>query len=34
VSATAPASVLSYGDNLMNNNTGGEAFSGAIVGKK
>jgi hypothetical protein len=34
ISATAPGTVLSYGDNLVNNNGGGEAFSGSVVGKK
>jgi hypothetical protein len=35
VSAVAPAAVLSYGDNLVNNNTGGETFSpGSPVAKK
>jgi hypothetical protein len=35
VSATAPASILSYGDNLVNGNTGGEAFSaGSPIAKK
>jgi hypothetical protein len=34
VSATAPSTVLSYGDNLMNNNSAGEAFSGSVILKK
>jgi hypothetical protein len=35
VSATAPATILCYGDNLMNGNTGGEACSaGSPIGKK
>lgn len=35
VSATAPATVISYGDNLVNNNTAGEAFSaGSPLAKK
>jgi hypothetical protein len=35
VSATAPAAILSYGDNLVNGNTGGEAFSpGSPIAKK
>jgi hypothetical protein len=35
VSATAPGTVISYGDNLVNNNTGGEAFSaGSPLAKK
>jgi hypothetical protein len=34
ISATAPAAILSYGDNLVNNNGGGEAFSGAVILKK
>jgi len=35
VSATAPALVFCYGDNLMNGNTGGEACSaGSPIGKK
>jgi hypothetical protein len=34
VSFAAPGAVLSYGDNLVNNNAAGEAFTGAVIGKK
>src|SRR6185295_7425984 len=34
VNITAPAQALSYGDNLVNGNSGGEAFSGVPIGKK